>query len=48
MIGRKFFIPAEYDIYIAFAPIYNKNKIESPSGKLRLRSKYLNKINDVD
>jgi hypothetical protein len=38
MIGRKFYIPAEYDIYIGFAPVYRKNKIESPSGKLRLRS----------
>ena len=38
MMGRTFYIPAEYDIFVAFAPTSRRNNIVSPSGKLRLRA----------
>ena len=36
--GDKFYIPAEYDILIAFEPVKSDFNTRSPLGKLRLRT----------
>ena len=41
--GRKFLIPAEYDIMLNFAPVrYSKNseQVPKPEGKFRVRTKH--------
>ncbi len=48
IIGRKFYIPAEYDVFVGFAPTSRKNNVISPSGKLRLRSEYVSLVKNSD
>jgi len=48
--GRKFYIPAEFDIFVSFAPIANSPSstfTESPSGKLRFRSKVVLTVTSI-
>ena len=36
--SQRFFIPAEYDIILAFEPTYRANGIVSKGGKIRFKS----------
>ena len=36
--SQRFFIPAEYDIILAFEPVYRRNGIVSKGGKIRFKS----------
>jgi hypothetical protein len=37
----KFYIPAEYDVFLSFKPVYTETGVISTMGKLRFRAKLI-------
>ena len=44
--SQRFFIPAEYDIILAFEPTYRRNGIVSTGGKIRFKSFLQRELSD--
>lgn len=46
--SQRFFIPAEYDIILAYEPTYRTNSIVSNGGKIRFKSILQRELKDSD
>ena len=46
--GRKFYIPAEYEVLVSFSPTSANDGTTSPKGRLRLRYKKISSFMNSD